>query len=237
MEAKIYNTPLETAKAFADFMLEEHKKKGKLNIALSGGSTPKILFDLMATEYKDAFNWSEIYFYWGDERCVLPTDDDSNYKMTKEHLLDKIDIPEENILRVLGENVPEEEAARYGKLIETNLPHVDGTPVFDIILLGMGNDGHTASIFPHEIELLDSAQTCEVANHPDSGQKRISLTGPVINAARFVCFLITGEGKKERIQEIFEDEEVANSYPAYHINPSHGELIWFIDEAAASLLS
>lgn len=237
MEAKIYNSPIETAKAFADFMLEEHKRNGKLTIALSGGSTPKILFDLMASDYKNDFNWSDIYFFWGDERCVPPTDSDSNYLMTKEHLLDKIDIPEENILRVLGENDPEKEAARYGKLIETNLPQVDGISVFDIIFLGLGTDGHTASIFPHEMELLDSAKTCEVANHPDSGQKRVTLTGPVINAARYVCFLITGESKKERIQEIFEDEEIANTYPAYHINPSHGELIWFIDEAAASLLS
>lgn len=237
MEAKIFQTPQETAKAFADFMLEQHKANGKLTIALSGGSTPKILFDLLAKDYKESFNWSDIYLYWGDERCVPPTDDDSNFKMTKEHLLNIINIPQENIFRVLGENEPTEEAKRYAELIEENLPHHDGNPVFDIIILGMGTDGHTASIFPHEIELLDSPNTCEVANHPDSGQKRVSLTGPVINTAKHVCFLVTGDNKKDRIKEIFEDQEVAKSYPAYHINPHHGELIWFIDEAAAANLS
>jgi 6-phosphogluconolactonase len=188
MEAKILQTPLDTAKAFADFMLEQHRENGMLTVALSGGSTPKILFDLLATDYKDKFNWSEIHFYWGDERCVPPTDNDSNFKMTKEHLLNLIRMPEANIHRVLGENDPIEEAERYGQLIESNLPKQEGNPVFDIIILGMGTDGHTASIFPHEIELLDSSKTCEVANHPESGQKRVSLTGPVINAAKNVCF-------------------------------------------------
>ena len=236
MEAKILQTPLDTAKAFADFMLEQHRENGMLTVALSGGSTPKILFDLLATDYKDKFNWSEIHFYWGDERCVPPTDNDSNFKMTKEHLLNLIRMPEANIHRVLGENDPIEEAERYGQLIESNLPKQEGNPVFDIIILGMGTDGHTASIFPHEIELLDSPKTCEVANHPESGQKRVSLTGPVINAAKNVCFLVTGDNKKEKIKQIFEDHEIAKSYPAYHISPTHGELIWFIDEAAAAQL-
>lgn len=237
MDINIAENPQETAKAFADYMLAKHQEKGKLTIALSGGSTPKILFDLLATDYKNKFNWSEIYFYWGDERCVPPTDDESNFKMTNEHLLSKIDIPAKNIHRIKGEEEPSEEAQRYDNLIENNLPSQEDNPVFDIILLGLGTDGHTASIFPHEIELLDSTNNCEVATHPESGQKRITLTGPVINQARSVCFLVTGDNKKEKIKEIVNGEEVAKSYPAFHINPSHGELIWFIDEAAASLLS
>lgn len=237
MDINITSTPLETARAFADFMLAQHQQNGQLNIALSGGSTPKILFDLLASDYKESFNWSDIHFYWGDERCVPPSDSESNYRMTVDHLLSKIDMPEENIHRVLGEEVPVEEAQRYGQLIEANLPSENGNPVFDIIILGMGTDGHTASIFPHEIELLDSAKTCEVANHPESGQKRVTLTGPVINAAKAVCFLVTGESKKEKIRQIVDAEDVAKNYPAFHINPVNGELIWFIDEPAASLLA
>ncbi|WP_286746409.1 6-phosphogluconolactonase [Roseivirga sp. UBA1976] len=234
MQINICENPIATAKAFAEYMLAWHKQHGAMNVALSGGSTPKILFDLLATDYAAAFDWTKINLYWGDERCVAPTDSDSNYKMTNEHLLAKVNIPEGNIHRVLGENDPEQEAIRYGQLIEQNLPKKDGNPVFDIIILGMGTDGHTASIFPHEIELLDSAKTCEVANHPETGQKRVTLTGPVLNQARSVCFLVTGDNKKEKIKQIFEEQDVAKSYPAYHINPKEGELIWFLDEAAAS---
>lgn len=236
MEIRIFDTPYETARAFAEYMLEMHQKNGKLNIALSGGSTPKILFDLLANEFQNDFRWDQINFYWGDERCVPPTDDESNYKMTWEHLLCKVDIPEKNVHRIKGEEEPSEEAQRYDNLIENNLPSEDDNPVFDIVLLGMGTDGHTASIFPHEIELLDSTANCEVATHPDSGQKRITLTGPVINQAKAICFLVTGDNKKEKIDQIIQGTELAKNYPAFHINAKKGELIWFIDEAAGALL-
>lgn len=236
MEIKIFDSPIETAQAFAAFMLEKNQELGKLNIALSGGSTPKILFDILASDYSDQFDWGKINLYWGDERCVPPTDDESNYKMTVDHLLSKVDIPEKNIHRIKGEEDPTEEAQRYDNLIESNLPSEEDNPVFDIIILGMGTDGHTASIFPHEIELLDSTNNCEVATHPDSGQKRITLTGPVINQAKNICFLVTGENKKEKIKQIVEGTELAKNYPTFHINPKHGELIWFIDKAAGQLL-
>ena len=237
MEIKIFDSPIETAQAFAAFMLEKHKERGKLNIALSGGSTPKILFDILAKDYHDRFDWAKINLYWGDERCVPPTDDESNYKMTLDHLLSKVNIPEKNIHRIKGEEDPSEEAQRYDNLIETNLPSEEDNPVFDIVILGMGTDGHTASIFPYEIELLDSTNNCEVATHPDSGQKRITLTGPVINQARNICFLVTGDNKKEKIKQIVEGTELAKNYPAFHINAKHGELIWFIDEAAGAYLN
>lgn len=236
MEIKIFDSPIETAQAFAAFMLEKQQELGKLNIALSGGSTPKILFDILASDYSDQFDWGKINLYWGDERCVPPTDVESNYKMTVDHLLSKVNIPKKNIHRIKGEEDPTEEAQRYDNLIETNLPSEEDNPVFDIIILGMGTDGHTASIFPYEIELLDSTNNCEVATHPDSGQKRITLTGPVINQARNICFLVTGENKKEKIKQIVEGNELAKSYPAFHINAKRGELIWFIDKAAGQLL-
>lgn len=233
MEIKIFENPEATARAFASFLLAEHHKKDQLNIALSGGSTPKLLFDIMASEFADDFNWSKLHFYWGDERCVPPTDDESNYKMTHERLLSKVDIPEQNVHRVLGENDPEAEAIRYGEEIRNNLPHKDGLPVFDVVILGMGGDGHTVSIFPHQMELLNDPRVCAIGINPDSGQQRVTLTGPVINQADCVCFLVTGSGKAERIDEIFNRKGAYSSYPAAHVASVSGMLNWYMDEAAA----
>lgn len=218
------------AEAFADFLQKEIAKTGKINIALSGGSTPKVLFEILAKNYKDTIDWKKVHFYWGDERCVAPTDEESNFKMTNDRLLQHINIPSNNIHRVWGENTPEEEADRYGKLVEWNLFLKDNLPIFDLIILGMGSDGHTASIFPHQIELLQSPHTCAVATHPDSGQRRITLTGNVINAAKQIHFLVTGESKKSVIKEIFSKEGNYKSYPTSYIENA----TWWMDESAGS---
>ncbi|GAB5522980.1 MAG: 6-phosphogluconolactonase [Roseivirga sp.] len=236
METNISKTPQAVAEAFANHFIALAKANKTLSVALSGGSTPKILFDLLAELHATAIDWSGIHLYWGDERCVAPTDSDSNYKMTLDHLLSKIDFPAQNVHRVLGENDPAGEAINYGNQIETNLPAANGLPQFDLIILGMGGDGHTASIFPHEIELLNSHHTCEVATHPESGQKRITLTGKVINNAKEICFLVTGAGKTEKIDEIFHQTGDWKAYPASYIEPADGKLTWFMDEAAAEKL-
>lgn len=217
------------AAAFADFLQKEIAQVERINIALSGGSTPKVLFDILAKKYADKIRWSKVHFYWGDERCVAPTDEESNYKMTDEKLLQHIKIPPENIHRVLGENDPTAEANRYGDLIEENLNFKGGLPIFDLIILGMGSDGHTASIFPHEIELLEADKTCAVAIHPESGQRRISLTGKVINTARQVHFLVTGASKNSVLKEIFSKTGNYQSYPAAYIEGAE----WWMDEAAS----
>ncbi|MBO3697406.1 6-phosphogluconolactonase [Roseivirga sp. E12] len=229
---RIFDTPKDTARGFADHFLKLHKESDMLSIALSGGSTPKILFDLLADEYQDEFDWSRIQLYWGDERCVPPTDEQSNYKMTVDHLISKINIPESNVHRVLGENESEQEAIRYSEEITSNLPAANGLPQFDIMLLGLGGDGHTASIFPHEMELLQDERTCAIGTNPDSGQKRITLTGPIINNAKSICFLATGSGKAEKIDEIFNKRDRYLAYPAAHISPVDGELLWFLDQGA-----
>ncbi len=229
MDKRVFDTPSDTARGFAEYLLKQHKQKEKLNIALSGGSTPKLLFNLLATEYQDQFDWSKLHFYWGDERCVPPTSTESNYKMTNDLLLSKVEIPESNIHRVLGENDPEQEADRYAKEIAEQLPSLKGIPRFDIIILGMGEDGHTASIFPHEIELIKDSRVCAVGTNPDSGQKRVTLTGSTINNAASVCFLVTGKGKAEKVDEIFNTKGLYLDYPASHISPTHGDLIWFMD--------
>ena len=141
-----------------------------------------------------------------------------------------------DIHRIIGENEPAEEAERYSEEIKSNLVINNGLPQFNLIILGMGDDGHTASIFPDQMALINSSKICEVAKHPISGQKRITLTGPVINNAIQVVFLVTGESKANRIREIHYKEQNSNQYPAAHINAGDGQLIWFLDEAAAKYL-
>lgn len=233
MNKHIYDSPEEVAQEFAAYFLKLTKGKSEFHVALSGGSTPKILFDFIAKSRSKDFDWSNIHFWWGDERCVSPDDDDSNYKMTKDRLLDKISISNSNIHRVLGENEPKEEAKRYAFEIVSNLPSSNGLPKFDLIILGMGDDGHTASIFPHQIDLLKSNEVCEVAVHPESGQQRITLTGNTLNNAAAATFLVTGANKNEKIASIFNKGLNYEKYPAAHIKPTDGDLIWFLDKAAS----
>lgn len=233
MEIKTFKNPEATAKAFADYLSEIQQEVNRLNIALSGGSTPKLLFEILVNKYSDKIEWPKFHFYWGDERCVPPTSGESNYGMTHEYLFQHLEIPEENIHRVFGECDPDEEAVRYGKLISENLPPINGLPQFDLIILGLGEDGHTASIFPHQMELLTSKEVCEVAEHPISGQKRITLTGSVINNAKEVCFLVTGQAKAEKVNEVLSITGDCERYPATYIKPTHGNLIWFLDKAAS----
>ncbi len=229
MKQVVFENSQAVAEAFAEFLSKEIEKATIFHLALSGGSTPKLLFAYLAKEYADKIDWKKVHLYWGDERCVPPTDDESNYKMTNDLLLKHIDIPFENIHRVLGNRDPEEEAIRYGKEIEWNLPLENTMPIFDLIILGMGGDGHTASIFPHEMKFIVSDKTCVVATHPTSGQKRISLTGEVINQAKQVHFLVTGGSKSKVVKEISTQTGDYESYPAAHIEGA----TWWLDELAA----
>ncbi|PRX54393.1 6-phosphogluconolactonase [Flagellimonas meridianipacifica] len=236
MELKIYKDKNEVATAFSSYFADFVKDKDQVHVALSGGSTPKIVFDVLASKYGDEVDWSSIHFYWGDERCVPPDDSESNYKMTVDHLFSKIQIPKENIHRILGESDPNGEAMRYANLLEINLDRVEGVPQFDLVILGMGDDGHTASIFPHQIELWEAEDHCVVATHPESGQKRVSINGKVINTTKEVAFLVTGHGKAEKIEVITQKKEGFEKYPASLVNPASGNLLWFLDKDAASLI-
>lgn len=236
MEVKIYKDKQKVAEEFSGYLSDLVKGKEVFHIALSGGSTPKLIFDVLAAAYKDAIDWSKIHFYWGDERCVPPTDEQSNYKMTVEHLFSKIEVPTTNIHRILGEADPTREAMRYANLLEINLDRVADIPQFDLVILGMGDDGHTASIFPHEIALWDAADHCVLATHPDSSQKRVSINGKVINAAKEVIFLVTGSSKAVKVNEIHHRKAGFEKYPASLVNPDSGKLTWFLDQEAASKL-
>ncbi len=238
MKIKTFKDSSEVAKGFADYLVNLiGQSKGIFTIALSGGSTPKLLFALLAQEpYSKKIDWSKVHLYWGDERCVAPNHADSNYKMTNEQLLSKVAIPTENIHRVFGESNPEEEAIRYSNEVKNGLHSSNNLPIFDLVMLGMGDDGHTLSIFPHQMELLESDKICEVATHPQSGQKRVTLTGTIANNAKTVAFLATGKNKAEKVFEILKQQKDWNKYPSSYINPSNGELYWFLDEDAAALI-
>jgi 6-phosphogluconolactonase len=239
MNTNVFKDSNEVASAFAEFILKlSNEKQGNISIALSGGSTPKILFALLAKSYATSIDWSRVHLFWGDERCVAPTHDDSNYKMTNEQLISKINIPAENIHRILGENDPAEEAQRYAEEIKNIIPTEDGYPRFDLVMLGMGDDGHTLSIFPHQMELLKSTKVCEVATHPTSGQKRVTLTSVVANNATAIAFLVTGKNKAEKVFEIIKKQKDWALYPSSYILPSTAKstLYWYLDEDAAALL-
>lgn len=224
------------AKHFAQFLCDwiATQDQEKITIALSGGSTPTLLFQILADEFADKIDWSNVHLFWGDERCVAPDDEQSNFGQCKSLLLDKISIPEKNVHRVLGENDPITEAQRYGAEISEHVSaNSAGLPTFDLMILGMGSDGHTASIFPHQIELLNSESTCAVADHPESGQKRVTITGKVLNASKQVVFLITGAAKSQVLATVVDQS--GTQYPATHIQPE-GSLTFFLDEGAAANL-
>ncbi len=205
-----------------------------LTIALSGGSTPKRIFNYISSHDKGKTDWEKVRFFWVDERCVPPDDDESNYKMTRLRLLENIAIPEQNIFRIHGEADPEKEAICYSNIIGGNVPFENNLPRFDLIILGLGEDGHTASIFPGNTVMFQSAKICEVATHPQSGQKRISITGPVINNAREVFFIVTGPNKADIVARILQDSNTG--LPASLVKPANGKLTWLLDADAAGKL-
>ena len=206
-----------------------------VNIALSGGTTPKLIFENMVKRYKERIKWERIRFFQVDERCVPPDSPESNYLMIRKHLLDGLNIPEDHFFRIKGENNPQDEAVRYGKILIENLPMESKYPVFDLVLLGLGEDGHTASLFPGDTVVLKSQNYCEVAVHPQTGQKRITLTLPIFNHARQVVFMVTGKGKAAIVAEIIQYPE-KKRLPASLVNTGKEKLTWLLNTEAAGIL-
>lgn len=203
----------------------------RFSVALSGGSTPRALYQLLA---ETPLVWQNIHLFWGDERCVPPDHADSNYRMTAESLLTRIAIPPENVHRIPGELPPEEAALRYEDELQT---YFGAAPRFDLVLLGMGDDGHTASLFPGSPALAESVRWAVAAEHsapPPPLVSRVTLTFGVFNAARQVIFLVSGAGKAARLAEIRRGE---GSLPAARIQPASGELLWLVEQSAAAGLS
>lgn len=223
------------SEALMGWMAESSGKT--FHIAVSGGSTPNLLFSTLAANYANTQFWQKSHFWWVDERMVAPGDPESNFGRCRELLLSKIDIPGENIHRIRGEENPYQEVEIYEAALKNGLTMQNGWPCFDFILLGMGEDGHTASIFPNQLELLKSGRLCAVATHPVTMQKRITLTGNVINHATRICFQVTGSNKAQRLSEIWAGSEKGRMLPAGNIRPVNGQLLWYADEQAVQLIS
>jgi len=235
---KIFPTVEKLAESFAELLQQNVEKTDDndfYSIALSGGSTPNKIFRYLSENFDDKINWAKIKIFFGDERCVPPDDEESNYRMANESLLKNISIPKENIFRIKGENNPAKEASRYEEVLKSNLPSLKGIPQFDLILLGLGEDGHTASIFPNQLNLFYSARLCEVAVHPQTKQKRITLTGKIINNAKHVLFLVTGKNKASVLSKIIDVNISKSVYPASLVNPKNGKLNWFLDLEASKM--
>jgi 6-phosphogluconolactonase len=232
----VYEGPEELAGAaageFAAKAGEAIEELGRFAVVLAGGSTPKAMYGVLAREYAGRIDWSRVHIFFGDERPVPPDHDDSNYKLASETLLDHVPIG--SVHRMRGELPPDEAATAYEKELRTFFG-AEGVPRFDLILLGLGRDGHTASLFP-ETSALEVHDRLVVANPVlKLDTTRITLTVPVINAARAVIFLVAGEDKAEAIEKILENDPDPRAYPASLIQPA-GELEWVLDQSAASLL-
>ncbi len=226
------------AEVFAKYAADGIATRGIARIAISGGSTPKRMFALLAQEpFASQINWQRLFLYWVDERCVPPTDADSNYRMTHEQLLSRVPLPAENIFRMEGERDPEDAASRYEATLR-NTFRLEGAeaPAFDLVLLGMGDDGHTASIFPNT-SAIDAMGTLVTANHvPQKDSWRITLTWPVINHGRNVVFLIEGAAKAEVLHEVLLGSYDPDRLPAQLIRPENGKIGLLLDAEAARRL-
>ena len=211
--------------------------RGVARIAISGGNTPKAMFALLADRSQPFFAkmpWDKLHLFWVDERCVPPTDKDSNYRMTNEAMLSKVPLPGAQVHRMEGELEPESAATRYEAAIRAEFG--EGMPVFDLVLLGMGDDGHTASLFPHTAGLHEETRFV-IANHvPQKDTWRITLTAPVINSGRAVAFLIEGADKAPVIHDVFLGPYDPESKPSQLIRPESGALTLLLDQAAAAKL-
>ncbi|OJV16459.1 MAG: 6-phosphogluconolactonase [Dyadobacter sp. 50-39] len=210
-------------------------KQDRFTFVLSGGSTPKALYALLAeSPYKESIPWEKLHFFWGDERAVPFEDSRNNAKMCYDELLDKVPVKAENIHIMRTDISPEESAAEYEKIVKTYFEGSETT--FDFVLLGMGDDGHTLSLFPgteviHEQNALATSFFLQAQD-----MYRITLTAPVVNDAACVAFLAAGAGKAEVLKQVLKGEKNIDLYPSQIIQPVKGQLHWFVDEAAAALL-
>jgi len=242
VEIRVLTTPQElfaaAAEAVAQLAVEAVAERGRFTLALSGGSTPKSLYTLLATNARTSLPWDRMFFFWGDERHVPPNHPDSNYRMANEAMLSKVPVPADNVFRIKAENADAAAAAQeYELTLRRFFREESGVPNFDLILLGMGPDGHTASLFPGTAALQENSRLV-VANWVEKLKThRLSFTFPVLNAARCVLFLVSGIDKAAVLKTVLEDDVPGEQYPAKLVRPSAGKLIWMLDRGAASALS
>jgi len=211
---------------------------GNYFLAISGGNSPLDLFNKLSQPvYRDSINWNKVHFFWCDERCVPPGDEQSNFGEADKAMFKLVPVPGENIHRIHGEDEPNEEVVRYSNEIEKYVPLGTGAlPQFDRVLLGLGGDGHTASLFPGKNLLFEYSNIAGVAKHPVTGQKRISLTADILSAAKKITFIVTKKEKAKILSEILNDLPASKNYPAVKIKSASDNIEWFIDKEAAFYL-
>ncbi|MEZ9674952.1 6-phosphogluconolactonase [Vibrio breoganii] len=237
MNTKIFETPAQVVEQLAEELKAFSQLGRAVHISLSGGSTPKMLFKLLATQpYASDIQWQNLHFWWGDERCVAPDDAESNFGEANALLFTPVGVPAQNIHRILGENDAEQEAVRFVSEMLEVIPSENGVPVFDWILLGVGADGHTASLFPGQTDYSEE-KLAIVAAHPESGQLRISKSAQVLQAAKRISYLVLGAGKTDIVNEIYHTPAEELPYPAAKIHSIAGETEWFLDSDAASKIA
>jgi 6-phosphogluconolactonase len=242
-EVRILDTSEELAREAADLFVwlgeQAIREDRPFRVALSGGSTPRALHAALATTpFAGRLDWSKVEFFFGDERCVPPDHPESNYGMANETLFRPLKIAPERVFRMAGEADPEEAVRQYEEILRARLcPAGSAWPMFDLILLGLGEDAHTASLFP-ETAALEETRRLVVSNTAPQGIKhRITLTAPAINHARTILFLVSGSGKAKAVERVLHDQTAnARQAPAKLIRPITGRLLWFLDRAAAASL-
>lgn len=225
------------ARLFVRAAREAVEQNGRFSVALTGGSSPVQLYKLLAQPpYRDEVPWSQTFVFWGDERWVPLTDERSNARMAHETLLDQVPLPREQVYPMWSPGTePDDFALRYEESLRAYFGQE--SPRFDLILLGMGDDGHTASLFPGTGVLHERARWVQAYYLEPQAMYRITLTAPLINQARKICFLTFGTNKANALYKVLEGEPNPELYPAQLVQPSEGEVLWMVDESAASQLT
>jgi len=226
------------AEEIAHFAGEAVCTHGEFTLCLSGGSTPAAIYEMLGSKFHFSIDWKEVQFFWGDERCVPPTDAASNYAMTLRTLLSKLTLKPSQVHRIHGEQSPEEAARAYEDEMRTHFALGAGEfPRFDLVLLGLGDNSHTASLFPGTAAIHESTRLALAVEVDDPTQRhRVTVTPPVINNAARVMFLVAGAAKAQAVWNILKGPRDVDKYPAQVVAPEHGEAIWLLDRAAAGLI-
>jgi 6-phosphogluconolactonase len=236
---RIYKDVEALGLAVADLFLEKAclavEQKGRFTVSLAGGETPRRIYEILGKPpYRNNIPWKQVHIYWGDERYVPADDIRSNQLMARKALLDHVPIPPDQVHPIVCEVSPQQAAKAYEKEIEADF--LEAKPQFDFIFLGLGSDGHTASLFPNTPVLQERAQWTGHVYLPEQDSHRVTLTAPLINYARCIVFLVTGDSKAEIVREVLEGPQDHLRLPSQMIAPQNGELFWFLDQEASKLL-
>jgi 6-phosphogluconolactonase len=248
-EVEVHPGPASLARAvaerFVDFADRSVAARGRFLVALAGGSTPREAYGLLASDEMVSWvDWSRVHLFWGDERCVPPEHPDSNYRMARQTLLDRVPLPGENVHRIRGELLPERAADEYERELralaaEQARPDTSGGDEVlrvDLVLLGMGEDGHTASLFPGTAAMEERSRWVVAQRGPAAGAWRVTLTPVVINAAANIAIVVSGSGKAERLRQALTTPPQPQILPVQAVQPTNGRLVWMVDAGAAALL-